>query len=199
LTQQQTQSFTPHTGDRPLARKASEPRPQGAENPSLSTPEKPDATSPYEGPSDHDAPTATPDATPQETVDNRSENLSQPYFSEAQSTLGAFSPVSRGDHFAQPEDPEPPRAEQPRAAGDANGQGYETQEGTIRIGMEVVDGYGNVLGRITGIEQGRMRLSSNDPHDDGVAFMPISLVDGIDGERVLLAGRGDASFGVASE
>ena len=197
--QQQSQSSSSSGAARPT----SPARTDQAQNPSLSTPEKPDATSPYEGPADlakstAQSPAQSP-ARPEAAVDSDPADLAEPYFSEAQSTLGAFSPVSRGDHFAQPEDPEPPRAEQPRAAGDANGHGYETQEGTIRIGMEVVDGYGNVLGRITGIEQGRMRLSSNDPHDDGVAFMPISLVDGIDGERVLLAGRGDASFGVASE
>jgi len=193
--QQQSQSSSS-----PGAARTTPPaRTDQVQNPSLSTPEKPDATSPYEGPADLAKSPAQSPARPEAAVDSDPADLAEPYFSEAQSTLGAFSPVSRGDHFAQPEDPEPPRAEQPRAAGDANGQGYETQEGTIRIGMEVVDGYGNVLGRITGIEQGRMRLSSNDPHDDGVAFMPISLVDGIDGERVLLAGRGDASFGVASE
>jgi hypothetical protein len=65
--------------------------------------------------------------------------------------------------------------------------------------MTVVDGYGHAIGIVTSIDGQRMRLSSTDPHDGGVAFLPVSLIDGVDGDRVLLEGRGDASFGMSGE
>ena len=65
--------------------------------------------------------------------------------------------------------------------------------------MAVVDSYGHTIGFVASVDGERMRLSSTDPHDDGVAFLPVSLIDGVDGDRVLLGGRGDASFGVAAD
>ncbi len=170
---------------------------------SIAEPGQPDATSPYRGPDDapHD------EKRPETVADGKGpESMEQPYFSEAQSTLGANAPAGRtGDPFTQPEDaigtvPPPSRAEQqPQRSGTQEPASFATPEGTVREGMAVVDNYGHTLGYVAGVDGERLRLTSTDPHDDGVAFLPVSLIDGIDGERVLLAGRGDASFGQAAD
>jgi hypothetical protein len=171
---------------------------------SLSEPEKPDATSPYKGPPEDAKPAKRADR----VVDNDSAAaMEQPYFSEAQSTLSAYAPVERpGDHYSQPEDPVPaslatrPTEQAGNApASAASGAGFETQEGTVRTGMVVVDSSGHTIGIVSRIEGEKMRLASNDPHDDSDTFLPVSLIDGIDGNRVLLGGRGDASFGMSGE
>jgi hypothetical protein len=173
---------------------------QGA---SLSTPAKPDPTSPYDGP--------TPAAMPERRPDHVSgsdgpEAMEQPYFSEAQSTLSAYAPVERpGDHTSQPEDPLPaslatrPTEQANSAPVPTSAPGFETAEGTVRSGMIVVDNAGQTIGIVSRIEGDKMRLASNDPHDDSDSFLPVSLIDGIDGNRVLLGGRGDASFGMSGE
>jgi hypothetical protein len=170
----------------------------------LSEPAAPDATSPYAGSGDE----AKPEKTPDYIADKDGPaQMEQPYFSEAQSTLGAFAPVERpGDHFAQPEDQlsaELSRRplEQAGSGAAASGLGAEfpTASGTVRTGMTVVDSYGHAIGTVAGVEGERLRLASTDPHDDGVAFLPVSLIDGIDADRVLLVGRGDASFGMAAD
>jgi len=175
-----------------------------SQSPSLSEPASPDVTSPYTGPSDQ----PKPEKTPEHVADRDGPaQMEQPYFSEAQSTFGAFAPVERsGDHFAQPEDQlsaELSRRplEQADAGGSASGSGAEfaTASGTVRTGMIVVDSYGHTIGVVAGVEGERLRLASTDPHDDGVAFLPVSLIDGIDADRVLLVGRGDASFGMAAD
>lgn len=171
--------------------------------PSLSEPTAPDAASPYDGPTDKAKPAKTSDRIADE---DGPERMQQPYFSEAQSTFGAFEPVERpGDPFAQPEDQIPaklsraPREQADTASSPASGPEFPTASGTVRAGMTVVDSYGHAIGVISGVEGDRLRLASNDPHDDGFAFLPLSLIDGIDGNRVLLAGRGDGSFGMQSE
>lgn len=175
-----------------------------AQNPSLSEPAAPDPTSPYEGPGDE----AMPEKTPERVSDaDGPKQMEQPYFSEAQSTMGAFEPVERpGDHFAQPEDQlSAELARKPlEQAGDSGrpargGTEFPTASGPVRAGMTVVDSYGHAIGVIAGVEGDRLRLASTDPHDDGVAFLPVSLIDGIDEDRVLLVGRGDASFGMATD
>jgi len=173
---------------------------QGA---SLATPAKPDATSPYDGPGEDAKPAKRPDHVADA---DGPEAMEQPYFSEAQSTLAAYEPVERpGDHFAQPEDPLPASlstrpTEQSDSAGEATlGAEFPTSAGTLRAGMSVIDGSGHAIGTVTGVDGERIRLTSSDPHDDGDSFLPVSLVDGIDGNRVLLSGRGDASFGMSGE
>ena len=155
--------------------------------------------SPYEGPADHAKPARRPDHVLDE---DGPQEMEQPYFSEAQSTLGGYAPTERlGDPFAQPEDAlgELTRrpAEQPGGPGGPSGAELVTESGTVREGMSVVDSYGHVIGTVAGVEGDRLRLSSHDSHDDGAAFLPISLIDGVDGDRVLLSGRGDASFGLS--
>lgn len=177
--------------------------PEGNQGPSLSPPAAPDATSPYQGPAD-----ATPaEHKPEHVADEHGpEEMEQPYFSEAQSTLAAFAPAQRvGDPSAQPEDPRAGRfdspAEQthPASRSQADAAQFNTANGTIRAGMQVVDSYGRGIGAVAGVEGERLRLASNDSHGDGTAFVPLSLVEGIDGDRVLLGGRGDASFGLPTE
>ncbi|MBB4860097.1 hypothetical protein HNO88_003435 [Novosphingobium chloroacetimidivorans] len=173
-----------------------------AQDASLSRADKPDSTSPYRGPGDAEA-----EARPVEHVSDPDgpEAMEQPHFSEAQSTLGAFAPTERpGDPFAQPEDAlgglgRPTEQSDSVVAAPSDGQAFHTPSGTIHEGMAVVDSYGHTIGLVSSVDGERMRLSSTDPHDDGVAFLPLSLIDGIDGGRVLLAGRGDASFGMPSE
>ncbi|VWX53127.1 DUF2171 domain-containing protein [Novosphingobium sp. 9U] len=194
MTQQQRQSqFSSSSQDRSSG---------NAQDASLSRPEKPDATSPYEGPGD-DQPAQK---RPAQVADpDGPEAMEHPYFSEAQSTLGAFEPTERpGDPFAQPEDAQGGLArptEQSDSAADVaqEGQSFATAAGTLYEGMTVVDSYGHTIGLVSSVDGERMRLASSDPHDDGVAFLPVSLIDGIDGNRVLLAGRGDASFGLAAQ
>ncbi len=180
---------------------------EAAQDASLSPPAAPDATSPYQGPADE-----TPKGrTPERVADPHGpEEMEQPYFSEAQSTLAAFAPAQRvGDPSPQPEDPraENPQpgaldapAEQPQPASSQTGGGsFATAHGTIRAGMEVVDGYGHVLGAVSGVEGERLQLASTDSHSDGSSFVPLSLVEAIEGDRVILGGRGDASFGMPTE
>ncbi|MET1757076.1 DUF2171 domain-containing protein [Novosphingobium sp. RD2P27] len=130
--------------------------------------------------------------------------MEQPYFSEAQSTLGSFAPVQRpGDPFPEPEDPQarklPDRPVEQKRTGvylpDPDAE-FQTTAGAVRAGMTVLDSYGHALGIVSGLDGERLRLASTDPHDDGVAFLPVSLIDGIEGNNVLLGGRGDASFGI---
>lgn len=196
MTQRQTQSPFSQT-QAPFSQSQNSQSQSGG---SLAEPAKPDATSPYEGPADHAAPERKPEA----TVGPGPEEMEQPYFSEAQSTLGAFAPAKRpGDPFAEPEDPQARElasrpAEQP-GTDTSDGAEFATAAGTVRAGMAVVDSYGHPVGIVSAIEGERLRLASTDPHDDGVAFLPVGLIDGIDGDRVMLGGRGDASFGMAGE
>jgi hypothetical protein len=199
VTQRQTQSQSSQSQSQGQSQGQSAS--QGA---SLSPPEKPDATSPYEGVVE----AAVPEKRLDRVVDPQGpEAMEQPYFSEAQSTLSAYAPVDRpGDHYAQPEDPVPASlATRPTEQADsapawaASGPGFPTAEGTVRTGMTVVDSSGHTIGIVSRIEGDKMRLASNDPHDDSDSFLPVSLIDGIDGNRVLLGARGDASFGLSGE
>lgn len=195
--QRQSQSSTPASG--PLSQDQSS---QSAQDASLSRPEKPDATSPYKGPGDADP---QGQAVEHAADPDGPEAMEQPYFSEAQSTLGAYEATERpGDRFAQPEDAlgglaRPTEQSDGTAPPATESESFATAAGTLRAGMAVVDSYGHTVGIITSVDGDRMRLSSSDPHDDGVAFLPLSLIDGIEGDRVLLAGRGDASFGMPTQ
>lgn len=165
------------------------------QNASLSPPLVPDATSPYKAPPEPAAkePAPAPAAPPAD--------LGQPYYSEAQATLGAADRTA--ERFAQPEDAavlDRPSEQPGLGEGEPGrdlGEGFATPEGTVRSGMAVIDASGHPIGFVTAIEGEKMRISSTDPHDDGVAFLPVSLIDGVDGDRVLLASRGDASFGMS--
>jgi hypothetical protein len=177
--------------------------PQGGQGPSLSPPATPDATSPYHGPADVTPPAHKPEHVADE---HGPEEMEQPYFSEAQSTLAAFAPAQRvGDPNSQPEDPRagsfdsPAEQEHPASRSQAGAAQFNTAHGTIRTGMQVVDSYGRGIGAVASVEGERLRLASDDSHGDGTAFVPLSLVEGIDGDRVLLGGRGDASFGLPTQ
>ena len=196
MAQHQTQSKFSGRTVRVQAQDGHQPDTQG---PSLSRPRQPDPTSPYEGPADHDgAPSPAANLAGStggaETEADWTE-MAQPHFSEAQSTLGT---VDRGDHFPQPEDARTGLTEQKGVPTGRRGGGAEfpTQAGTVRAGMQVLDGYGHPIGIVEAVEGQRLRLSSTDPHDDGVAFLPLSLIDGVEADRVLLAARGDSSFGL---
>ena len=203
MVQQQSQShFSRVQSANPQEPKAESGPDESSQGPSLSPPAAPDATSPYRGPGDANPPAETPERVADE---HGPEEMEQPYFSEAQSTLAAFAPAKRvGDSFPEPEDPRSgvsSLAEQslPASGSQPEGAPFATALGTIRAGMQVVDSYGRAIGAVAGVEDERLRLASNDSHADGVSFVPLSLVEGIDGDRVLLGGRGDASFGQPTE
>lgn len=193
MTQQQRQSH--------FSRVQSDEPGDASQDPSLSPPASPDETSPYEGPADHEKAPQQPERVAEE---GSPADMEQPYFSEAQSTLGAFAPVQRpGDPFPEPEDPQtgkfPNRPVEQQPGGvhlpDPDAE-FQTAAGAVRAGMTVLDSYGHALGIVSGLDGERLRLASTDPHDDGIAFLPVSLIDGIEGNNVLLGGRGDASFGI---
>ena len=203
MTQQQTQSQFSRTQSRAQSQAPSSESADG-QGPSLSSPASPDATSPYDGPAEG----KKAEQRPEHVADKDGpEAMEQPHFSEAQSTFGAFEPVERpGDPFAEPEDQLPATltsqpTEQPAASGsqEDSGQEFKTPAGTVRAGMSVIDSYGHPMGVVSSVDGERLRLASSDPHDDGVSFLPVSLIDGIEGDRILLGGRGDASFGMSGE
>jgi hypothetical protein len=210
VTQQQTQSPFSQSQSQGQSQGKSQGQSQSqsqgqsqGQGPSLSQPTGPDATSPYGGPGEAAKPEKRPDRVADE---DGPEAMEQPHFSEAQSTLSAYEPVERpGDHFAQPEDPLPatlatrPTEQSDGASQPASGAEFKTSAGTLRAGMSVIDSYGHVIGIVSSVDGEQMRLASADPHDDGHAFLPVSLIDGIDGSRILLGGRGDASFGMSGE
>lgn len=81
----------------------------------------------------------------------------------------------------------------------AKPQRFQTFAGTIEEGMDVIGADGESLGRVSQVKGDQIILA---PADDslGVAyFLPLSLIDGIHGSRILLAGRGDGSFGLGAQ
>jgi hypothetical protein len=76
---------------------------------------------------------------------------------------------------------------------------YQTFAGTICEGMEVIAGDGSSLGHVASVEGSNIRLVNSDGPDGGDFSLPLSLIDGISEGKVLLAGRGDASFGLGAQ
>jgi hypothetical protein len=71
---------------------------------------------------------------------------------------------------------------------------WHTPEGTIRKGMKVIDADGTVLGTIAGVSGEEVFLEGA-PGE----FIAITQIDGVGEETVLLAGRGDATFGLGAQ
>lgn len=76
---------------------------------------------------------------------------------------------------------------------------WQTFAGTIRQGMEVIGPDGKAIGRVIRLEGELMRLYDPENPEDDHEIMPLSLIDGISGNQVLLARRGDATFGLGAE
>ena len=79
------------------------------------------------------------------------------------------------------------------------GRKYQTFAGTICDGMEVIGASGEVLGHVSGVAGDSIVLSEKDPAGKGDFSLPLSLIDGISNGQVLLASRGDATFGIAGQ
>ncbi|GGC32687.1 hypothetical protein GCM10011371_20140 [Novosphingobium marinum] len=73
---------------------------------------------------------------------------------------------------------------------------FQTQAGTIEQGMEVVDADEKHVGIVDKVANGQIALSRADETGGEQTYIPLSLIDGIGEGKVILAGRGDASFGV---
>lgn len=69
-----------------------------------------------------------------------------------------------------------------------------TPEGTIRKGMKVFDADGTCLGAIAGVTGEEVFLEGG-PGE----FIVISQIDGVSEDAVLLAPRGDATFGLGAQ
>ncbi|MEE4451298.1 DUF2171 domain-containing protein [Novosphingobium resinovorum] len=70
---------------------------------------------------------------------------------------------------------------------------WTTLQGTIRKGMKVLGPDGACIGTVAGLEGEELMLEGGS-HD----FVAISQVDGIGDDAVLLADRGDATFGLGA-
>lgn len=73
----------------------------------------------------------------------------------------------------------------------------QTFAGTICKGMEVFDADDEMIGLVESVEGNQIRLEST--NGEKRQFISVSLIDGIHQGKVLLAGRGDASFGLEVE
>lgn len=96
--------------------------------------------------------------------------------------------------------PETPDANRPSAdRSNAGAKSFRTFAGTIYEHMQVLDVDGKLLGTVAEVRGDQIMLETPDPETNALESLPLSLIDGIDGNAVLLAGRGDASFGLGAE
>lgn len=70
---------------------------------------------------------------------------------------------------------------------------WATPVGNIRKDMPVLAPDGAVIGRVAGVEGDQVMLAGGDD------FIPITLIDGVGDQGVLLQGRGDATFGLGAQ
>ncbi|PEQ11708.1 hypothetical protein B2G71_15925 [Novosphingobium sp. PC22D] len=78
----------------------------------------------------------------------------------------------------------------------AGARTFRTFAGTIREHMQVIDSEGKVLGTVAEVRGDQIMLTAS---GDAPESLPVSMIDGIDANAVLLAGRGDASFGLGAQ
>lgn len=71
---------------------------------------------------------------------------------------------------------------------------WHTRQGTIRKGMKVLLADGTCVGTVSTLEGDELMLESGS-HD----FVSTTQIDGIDNDAVLLADRGDATFGLGAQ
>ncbi len=70
---------------------------------------------------------------------------------------------------------------------------WPTESGFIRKGMTVIGPEGTVLGVVDRVDGQEVLLE-----EAGHPFIAVSEIDGIDGDRILLSPRGDATFGLGA-
>jgi len=76
---------------------------------------------------------------------------------------------------------------------DDNQTVWPTGSGFVRKGMTVIGPEGNVLGVVDRVDGQEVLLA-----EAGHPFIAVSEIDGIDGDRILLSPRGDATFGLGA-
>ena len=76
---------------------------------------------------------------------------------------------------------------------------YRTFAGTITQGMDVIAPDGHFLGRVDRVEGDHIVLVPTTESGSEAFFVPLSLIDGIAQDQILLAGRGDGTFGLGAQ
>jgi len=76
---------------------------------------------------------------------------------------------------------------------------FRTFAGTIARGMEVISPEGRFLGQVDRVESDHIVLVPASEDESDAWFVPLSLIDGIARDQVLLASRGDGTFGLGAE
>jgi hypothetical protein len=66
----------------------------------------------------------------------------------------------------------------------------------IRAKMSVLSADGEFLGTIQEIDGDEIRLRAGADSDAEHVLLPLSLVAGVEGDRVIMRGRGDNAFGM---
>ncbi|MCB2047753.1 MAG: DUF2171 domain-containing protein [Novosphingobium sp.] len=89
-----------------------------------------------------------------------------------------------------------PAIANPRSAPGQRQKKFRTFAGTIARGMVVLDANDRIIGEVDRVESDHIILVSGPGSPD--YFVPLSLIDGISGSKVLLSGRGDAAFGLGA-
>lgn len=78
------------------------------------------------------------------------------------------------------------------AVGKTRSSGGASAAAFIRVGMPVLEADGSLLGTVEAVKGDRIYIAG-DPEGD---FVSMSMVDGVDDARVILAGRGDGAYGL---
>lgn len=82
---------------------------------------------------------------------------------------------------------------------DENAGRFRTFAGTIVQGMDVISSDGRFLGQVDRVEGDHIILVPASYSETEAYFVPLSLIDGIAQGQVLLAGRGDGTFGLGAQ
>ena len=77
---------------------------------------------------------------------------------------------------------------------DPSAPSWPTACGAIRKGMTVIAADGYPVGTVDHVDGQEIILEG-----DGSSFVAVSEINGVDGDRVLLSPRGDATFGLGAE
>lgn len=77
---------------------------------------------------------------------------------------------------------------------DPSASSWPTAWGAIRKGMKVIAADGYPVGTVDHVDGQEIILEG-----DGSSFVAMSEIDGVDGDRILLSPRGDATFGLGAE
>ncbi len=75
---------------------------------------------------------------------------------------------------------------------------FRTFAGTISTGMEVISSEGELIGHVDLVQGDHIVLAPSKEGEPSTYFVPLSLIDGITEEQILLASRGDGTFGLGA-